>query len=54
MKWTLQYSDEALKFNEREKLFDEVRQEIKKLVQRIKGENINIDIRKLKGEWLGY
>lgn len=54
MKWTIQYSDEALKFAEREKLFDEIRQEIKKLVQRIKGENINIDIRKLKGEWLGY
>ncbi len=54
MKWTLQYSNEALKFAEREKLFDEIRQEIKKLVQRIKGENINIDIRKLKGEWLGY
>ncbi|MEM5799946.1 MAG: type II toxin-antitoxin system RelE/ParE family toxin [Candidatus Aenigmatarchaeota archaeon] len=54
MKWTLQYSNEALKFAEREKLFDEIRQEIKKLVQRIKGENMNIDIRKLKGEWSGY
>lgn len=54
MKWTLQYSNEALKFAEREKLFDEIRQEIKKLAQRIKGENMNIDIRKLKGEWSGY
>jgi len=42
MKWTIQYSDEALKFAEREKLFDEVRQEIKKLVQ------------KIKRQWSGY
>ncbi|MCS7135164.1 MAG: type II toxin-antitoxin system RelE/ParE family toxin [Nitrososphaerota archaeon] len=54
MKWTIQYSDEAITFIEKEKIFDEIREEIKKFIQRIRGEQINIDIKKLKGEWEGY
>jgi len=49
MKWTIHYSDEALKFAEKENTFDEVRQEIKKLVLRFKGQDINIDLKKING-----
>lgn len=54
MKWTIHYSNEALKFAEKENTFDEVRQEIKKLVLRVKGQDINIDLKKLTGDWTGY
>ncbi len=33
---------------------DEVREELKKFFKKAKGENINIDIKKLSGDWAGY
>ena len=32
----------------------EVREELKKFLIKTKGENVNIDLRKLSGKWKGY
>ncbi len=51
MKWTLEYTNQALKFLEK-RLIDSVDILIKKAVRKvIFFENINIDIKKMKGEW---
>jgi hypothetical protein len=44
MKWIIQYSNEALDFIEREKISDEIKNEIKKLILKVKRENIKLDI----------
>ena len=57
MKWTIgtiEYSRDAEKFIEKQNIRNEVREELKKFLMKIKGENINIDLKKLGGEWEGY
>ena len=54
MKWRIDYSREAEKFIEKQNIRIEVREELKKFLMRMKGENVNIDIKKLSGEWEGY
>jgi mRNA interferase RelE/StbE len=54
MKWTIKYSRDAEKFIEKQNIRNEVREELKKFLMKIKGENINIDLKKLGGEWEGY
>ena len=54
MKWTIEYSGDAEKFIEKQNIHNEVREELKKFLMKIKGENINIDLKKLGGEWEGY
>jgi mRNA interferase RelE/StbE len=54
MKWTIHYSKEAKKFMEEHNIVYEIREELKNFLRKLKGENVNIDIRKLKGNWEGY
>jgi len=54
MKWTINYSREAEKFIEREDIRGDVREELTKFLKKMKGEDINIDVNKLKGTWEGY
>jgi mRNA-degrading endonuclease RelE of RelBE toxin-antitoxin system len=51
MKWTIHYSKEAKKFIEEHNIAYEIREELKNFLRKLKGENVNIDIRKLKGNW---
>jgi mRNA interferase RelE/StbE len=54
MKWRIGYSREADKFIQKHNVRIEVREEMKKCLIKMKGENVNIDLRKLSGEWKGY
>ena len=54
MKWRIDYSRDAEKFIEKQNIRLDVREELKKFLMKIKGENGNIDIKKLSGEWEGY
>jgi len=54
MKWRIDYSRDAEKFIEKQNIRIEVREELKKFLMKMKGENVNIDIKKLSGEWEGY
>ncbi|ODS29658.1 MAG: hypothetical protein SCARUB_05244 [Candidatus Scalindua rubra] len=54
MKWRIGYSKEADKFIQKHNIRIEVREEMKKFLIKMKGENVNIDLRKLSGEWKGY
>jgi mRNA interferase RelE/StbE len=54
MKWRIDYSKEAEKFIQKQNIHEEVREELKKFLLKVKGENINIDLKKLSGDWIGY
>lgn len=54
MKWTINYSREAERFVEKEDIREDVRKEIVKFLRKMKGEEINIDVKKLKGTWKDY
>lgn len=54
MKWKIEYSKEAKKFIDEQNIQEDVREGIRKFLQRIKGEDVNIDLRKLVGNWKGY
>lgn len=54
MKWRIDYTREADKFIKKHKIQYEIRNEIIKLIHKIKGENININLKKLEGDWEGY
>ncbi len=54
MKWKVTYSGKAKKFLDEKNIHDEVRNEIRKFLLKMNGENINIDLRKLVGNWKGY
>jgi mRNA interferase RelE/StbE len=54
MKWRIDYSREAEKFIRQHDIRDEVREEIKKFLLKMKGENVNIHLKKLGGDWEGY
>lgn len=54
MKWRIDYSREAEKFIEKQNIRIEVREELKKFLMKMKGEDVNIDLKKLSGEWEGY
>lgn len=55
MKWQIGFSKNSLRFlkaNHIEEIF--VIEKIKNTLRKFNGENINIDIKKLKGEWEGF
>ncbi len=52
--WRIDYSRDADKFIQKHNIQVEVREELKKLLIRMKGEDVNIDLNKLKGDWVGY
>lgn len=54
MKWTIEYSRDAEKFIDKQDVHIEVREELKKFLIKIKGANVNIDLKKLVGDWEGY
>jgi mRNA-degrading endonuclease RelE of RelBE toxin-antitoxin system len=54
MKWRIDYSRDADRFVEKQNIRIEIREELKKFLMKIKGENVNIDLKKLSGEWEGY
>ncbi len=54
MKWRIDYSRNADKFAQKHNVRTEVRDEIKKFFIKMKGNDANIDLRKLSGEWKGY
>ncbi|MCM8805172.1 MAG: hypothetical protein NC825_00335 [Candidatus Omnitrophica bacterium] len=54
MKWQICYSNRAYKFIKEQKVEDKVREIIRKLILRYAGENIVMDVKKLKGKWYGY
>ena len=51
MSWTIEYSKRSNTFIEDHGIRDKVRDSIRNFILRITGLNINIDARKLKGEW---
>jgi len=54
MKWRIDYSRDAEKFVQKQNIREEVREELKKFLLKVKGENINIDLKKLAGDWISY
>lgn len=54
MKWEIEYSKRADDFVEEHGIREKVRESIKSFILKITGSNINLDIKKLKGEWAGY
>jgi len=54
MKWRIEYSRDAEKFIDKQDVHIEVREELKKFLIKIKGGNVNIDLKKLVGDWEGY
>lgn len=54
MSWNLEYSSRAYDFIQKHRIHEKIKETINIYIQRINGSNINIDIKKLKGEWTGY
>ena len=50
MKWKIEYSKEARKFIDEQNIWNQVREGIKRFLLKIKGEDVNIDVRKLVGD----
>lgn len=54
MKWNVEYSKRANAFIEEHRIEAKVRESIRDFILKIAGSSINIDVKKLKGEWAGY
>ena len=55
MNWCVDFSKDALKFLDQNNLKEDfIVDKIKFALRKFKGEDINIDIKKLKGEWEGF
>ena len=54
MNWLINYSRDAEKFIKKEDLRTDVRNALIKFLKRMRGENINVDVKKLKGDWEGF
>jgi len=50
MKWTIEYSREADHFIQTEGIQGEVKRQIEGFLRKLRGESVNIDAKKLKGE----
>ena len=50
MKWKIEYSKQAIKFASQHELISIIKEEIKKLLLKMTGETVNLDIKKLKGK----
>jgi len=51
MKWRVEYSKEAEKFIKKQDVHTEVTEQLKKFLIKITGGNVNIDLKKLVGNW---
>lgn len=54
MKWRIDYSRDAEKFIQKQDIHSEVKEELEKFLIKIHGGNVNIDLKKLVGNWEGY
>ena len=54
MKWRIEYSRDAGKFIDKQDVHTEVTEELKKFLIKMKGGSVNIDLKKLVGDWEGY
>ncbi len=54
MTWRIDYSKDAHKFIQKNKLQADVSAELKKFLLRLKGVDVNFDLKKLVGDWEGY
>jgi mRNA interferase RelE/StbE len=54
MKWEIGFSREAEKFLKLEKIRSLAVEEIKNVINRMKGEPVTVDVKKLKGDWQGF
>jgi len=54
MKWSIEYSRLADKFIAREDISVAVSEQIEDFLKKMRGDPINIDVKKLKGKWKGY
>ncbi len=55
MKWQIDYSKSSLKFIKNNNINrNDITNTICNALKKLKGENINIDIKKMKGNWKGY
>ena len=54
MKWTVEYSKRADAFIKEQQIHEKIRDSLRDFILKISGSNINIDVKKLKGDWEGY
>lgn len=54
MTWKIEYSKDVNKFVQKNNLQAEVSEELKKFLLRLKGVDVNINLKKLVGDWEGY
>ena len=55
MTWQIDFSRESLRFMKSNNLGEEaVISCLEKAMRKLKGEKINVDIKKMKGSWLGF
>ena len=54
MKWSVEYSKKANAFIEEHSIENKVKDSVRAFILKISGSTINIDVKKLKGEWAGY
>ncbi len=54
MTWKVDFSKEAFKFINKQKIMGKVIGEIKTFILKTKGKDINIDIKKLTGKWKDF
>jgi len=55
MNWQIDYSKDSLKFIDKHNIEeDDIIEYLSKATLKLKGENINIDLKKMKGEWKGF
>jgi mRNA interferase RelE/StbE len=54
MKWTIEYSREADRFIQEEDIQSEVKRLVETFLRKLRGDLVNIDVKKLKGQWKGY
>jgi len=54
MKWEIGYSKRAYDFILEHGVKDKINAAVTDFILKITGANINIDVKKLKGEWAGY
>ena len=55
MKWHIGFSADSLKFIKRNNLKEDFAiEKIRLAVRKFQGENVNLDIKKLGGEWQGF
>jgi len=55
MKWTIEFSDDSLKFLKKNNVNEDyIVAKIKLVLRKLRGENVNINIKKPRGELLGF